>query len=271
MRLIGSYQFTKNIEGYLKRTDVQTALKIRSSGIADPKYDQCSGTIWNSFTEDFQLTYTNLFAPLLNYTKILVYQGQFDLRCNTYGVSEYLRNLEWSGTPSFNYQKMIPYTLKSVQKGVYKGYKNLQLLVIYSAGHLSPMDQGEATLEMVRRFTSNLPLSEKCTKEPCATPECPNLCSNNGVCTSDFTCRCDPFYSGEDCSSYQKEADFGTNERFKGYIFGKSYNVYYLDLPINKFGVGSFDVKITLTKISDFGKIHLLMNGGKSFTTPSTK
>lgn len=38
-----------------------------------------------------------------------------------------------------------------------RSYQNLSQCVVVGAGHLVPMNQGAASLEMVRRFVFNLP------------------------------------------------------------------------------------------------------------------
>jgi len=214
-----------------------------------------------------------MFAGVLSSYKVLVYNGQFDLRVAVYGTNEYLRNLQWDGIARFNYQRFTPYTYNNTIKGLYKSSRNLYQLVVYGAGHLSPRDQGVVLLDVVNRFSKNISLLENCKKEPCQQQECPNQCSHhplNGGCQSDFTCKCDAHYFKEDCSLYQNNANFGTDQRFSGYIFGKSFHIYNFDFDINKYSAGLFDFKLTLTKTSKFGKIHLLMNGGSNYTIPQT-
>jgi carboxypeptidase C (cathepsin A) len=85
--------------------------------------------------------------------RVLVYNGQFDLRCGAMGTSEWMRLMLWSGRAGFNYadqQVFVDSQNKTV--GVFKGYKNLTQLIVYNSGHMVPHDQGPASLEMLRRF-----------------------------------------------------------------------------------------------------------------------
>ena len=52
---------------------------------------------------------------------------------------------------------MAPWHVNEKVKGFYKIVGNLALVTVNNAGHLVPMDQGEAAMEMVRHFVKQFP------------------------------------------------------------------------------------------------------------------
>jgi hypothetical protein len=111
---------------YMKRTDVTTALGIETA--EGSQYVQCSNALWRKFLVEFQESYANMLPPLLQNTtyRVLVFNGQFDLRCGVPGTSEWLRLMQWDHRASFNYaDQQIFYDAENKTVGIFKGYKNL--------------------------------------------------------------------------------------------------------------------------------------------------
>jgi carboxypeptidase C (cathepsin A) len=107
---------------YLKREDVLAALKTET------KYIQCNNKQFSRFLVEFQEDYTFLLPRILENTtvQVLVFNGQFDLRCGVLGTNEWLRFLPWSGRPSFNYAKQrVLYNENNTTMGTFKSHKNL--------------------------------------------------------------------------------------------------------------------------------------------------
>jgi carboxypeptidase C (cathepsin A) len=107
---------------YLKREDVLAELKTEA------KYIQCNNKQFSRFLVEFQEDYTFLLPRILENTtvQVLVFNGQFDLRCGVLGTNEWLRFLPWSGRPSFNYAKQrVLYNEKNTTMGTFKSHKNL--------------------------------------------------------------------------------------------------------------------------------------------------
>ena len=81
------------------------------------------------------------------------------------GNKAWTEQLHWSGKSSFDAEEdqAWVYGIENVQGGVartakaVKGSGSLTFLQVYEAGHMVPMDQPEAALDMYNRFTFNLP------------------------------------------------------------------------------------------------------------------
>jgi vitellogenic carboxypeptidase-like protein len=110
----------------MSKQEVTTALGIETS--EGSKYVQCSSLLWKKFLVEFQENYSNMLPPILQNTtyRVLVYNGQFDLRCGVLGTSEWLRLLQWDGRASFNYaDQQVFYDSQNKTVGIFKGFKNL--------------------------------------------------------------------------------------------------------------------------------------------------
>lgn len=58
----------------------------------------------------------------------------------------------WSGQKQFASAPSVPFTVDGANAGLRKSYGGLSFLKMYNAGHLVPMDQPKASLEMLQRW-----------------------------------------------------------------------------------------------------------------------
>ena len=84
---------------------------------------------------------------------MLVYAGEFDLICNWLGNSKWVHAMEWSGQQEFVVSSEVPFTVDDSEAGLLKKYGPLSFLKVHDAGHMVPMDQPKASLEMLKRWT----------------------------------------------------------------------------------------------------------------------
>ncbi|TQD93629.1 hypothetical protein C1H46_020732 [Malus baccata] len=85
--------------------------------------------------------------------QLLVYAGEYDLICNWLGNSRWVHAMEWSGQKEFVSSPEVPFVVDDSEAGVLKNYGPLSFLKVHDAGHMVPMDQPKAALEMLRRWT----------------------------------------------------------------------------------------------------------------------
>lgn len=108
--------------------------------------------------EDFMKPVISDVSKLLNYgLKVVVYQGQLDMICDTQGAEKWIAKLDWDGLPAYQNTNRVPLYPPSGMKdkdtgAFYKAYRNLELYYIMKAGHMVPSDNGEMALEMVKRI-----------------------------------------------------------------------------------------------------------------------
>ena len=116
-----------------------------------------SGAVFTYQAEDFMKPVISDVSKLLNYgLKVVIYQGQLDMICDTPGAEKWIAKLSWDGLPEFQNTNRVPLYPPSGMKdrdtgAFYKAYRNLELYYIMKAGHMVPSDNGEMALEMVER------------------------------------------------------------------------------------------------------------------------
>lgn len=84
--------------------------------------------------------------------KMLIYSGQNDIICNTPGTLKWVEDMRYTGADEFRHTLLTPWKINDQVKGFYKRVGKLQLNTINNGGHLIPMDQGEAALNMLDGF-----------------------------------------------------------------------------------------------------------------------
>ena len=87
--------------------------------------------------------------------KIIVYQGQFDMLCNTAGAEKWTSKLQWSGLQGFNYATRKPLYIDGKigqTQAFLKSFKNFSFYFVMNAGLMVPLDNGEMALKMLEEI-----------------------------------------------------------------------------------------------------------------------
>ncbi|XP_051134283.1 serine carboxypeptidase-like [Andrographis paniculata] len=150
------YDFSE-MEKFLNEKTVREAL-----GVGDIDFVSCSSTVYEAMVSDWMRNLEVGIPTLLeDGIKLLVYAGEYDLICNWLGNSRWVHAMEWSGQKQFVAARTLPFTVDGVEAGLQKGYGVLSFLKVHDAGHMVPMDQPKASLEMLRRWMQGkLPLTQ---------------------------------------------------------------------------------------------------------------
>jgi len=116
--------------------------------------------------EVFQHQYVDFMKPvidtvdqLLNETQltVFIYNGQFDLICDTAGVELWMSKLKWPSLPAFQASERKEVHDKFANQEIVaymQNYKNLYFYWILKAGHMVPHDAPTAALTMLDMITS---------------------------------------------------------------------------------------------------------------------
>ncbi|KAG8080579.1 hypothetical protein GUJ93_ZPchr0007g5822 [Zizania palustris] len=143
------YDFS-NMEKFLELKSVKESL-----GVGNIEFVSCSPTVYEAMLLDWMRNLEVGIPELLeNDIKVLIYAGEYDLICNWLGNSRWVDSMEWSGKEAFVSSSEKPFTVDGKQAGVLKSYGPLSFLKVHDAGHMVPMDQPKAALEMLKRWTS---------------------------------------------------------------------------------------------------------------------
>ncbi|XP_072975078.1 serine carboxypeptidase-like isoform X1 [Typha angustifolia] len=149
------YDFS-NMEKFLNDKSVRKAL-----GVGDRKFVSCNPLVYEAMLTDWMKNLeVGIPALVDDGIKLLVYAGEYDLICNWLGNFRWVNSMEWSGHQIFAKAPMLPFTVDRKEAGLLKAYGSLSFLKVHDAGHMVPMDQPKAALEMLRRWM-NGSLSEE--------------------------------------------------------------------------------------------------------------
>ncbi|KAJ0970148.1 hypothetical protein J5N97_023025 [Dioscorea zingiberensis] len=142
------YDFS-NMEKFLNEKTVRQAL-----GVGDIEFVSCSPTVYQALLTDWMKNLeVGIPALLEDGVKVLIYAGEYDLICNWLGNSRWVQSMEWSGQQNFISSPELPFMVDGEEAGLLKTYGPLSFLKVHDAGHMVPMDQPKAALEMLRRWT----------------------------------------------------------------------------------------------------------------------
>ncbi|KAL9280319.1 Serine carboxypeptidase-like 47 [Arabidopsis thaliana] len=148
-KCVGSlcYDFSR-MEIFLNKENVRKAL-----GVGDIKFVSCSSTVYDAMLEDWMQNLEVNIPTLVNDgINLLVYAGEYDLICNWLGNSRWVDQMNWSGQKGFGSAKNVPFLVDGKEAGLLKNHGPLTFLKVYNAGHMVPMDQPKASLQMLQNW-----------------------------------------------------------------------------------------------------------------------
>ncbi|KAL9264726.1 Serine carboxypeptidase 3-like protein [Drosera capensis] len=142
------YDFS-NMESFLNKKSVRSAL-----GVENIDFVSCSPTVYQAMVVDWMRNLeVGIPALLEDGIQMLIYAGEYDLICNWLGNSRWVHAMEWSGQKDFNSASEVSFEVDGSEAGVLKSHGPLTFLKVHDAGHMVPMDQPKAALEMLKRWT----------------------------------------------------------------------------------------------------------------------
>ena len=127
---------------------------IAAVGAEVDSFESCNFDINRSFqmAGDWMQPIHELIPGLLEKIPVLIYAGDADFICNWLGNQAWTNALEWPGHEVFASQEPQALMMGDKQTGKYKTHGNFTFIQIYEAGHMTPMDQPEASLDFINRW-----------------------------------------------------------------------------------------------------------------------
>jgi len=194
---------------YLNDAEVVTQLHCEKSDKVI-KYSLSNETVGDNYIGDGMLRYIDQHQKILdNNITLVIFVGQFDRKDGPYGVQEWMKKLKWDGMKDFYASSRNLYYYVSDDNnevrlgGNFKSYKNLNVLMIYAAGHMVPSTQLATSRSMLSDIITNGTLlcherDGKCSLDE-TTCNLMNNCTGHGQCITG-KCKCDAGFYGGDCS-----------------------------------------------------------------------
>ena len=149
VRSFHNYDFSL-IGSYLNQVDVRNALYVSATA---PKWEDSSKLIGYMLEKGEQSSEAYQYPPLFEQIPVLIYNGIYDMDCNFMGTDAWLSLLTWKGSSEFLAQSRKPWVVEGKLLGHARKSGNLTQVLVVGAGHLVPMDQPKAALELFTTFT----------------------------------------------------------------------------------------------------------------------
>jgi len=134
---------------WLNKPDVQKALGVTK------KWESCNYAVNAQFQGDWMLSYnTKLLDLLASGVRVLIYAGDCDFICNWLGNKNWALKLQWPHNAEFNAAEDKAFMTNGKQTGRIRTANGFSFFQMFQAGHMVPMDQPEATSQMINQFIS---------------------------------------------------------------------------------------------------------------------
>lgn len=142
------YDFSK-VATFLNTPEVQKAIG------ATKKWSSCNLVVNKAFQNDFMKNYhTKLPDMLKDGIRVMIYAGDVDYICNWLGNKKWTLAMDWEHKADFAAAEDKPYMLADgkTQFGRVRQAAGFSFVQVYQAGHMVPMDQPEASLQVLNDF-----------------------------------------------------------------------------------------------------------------------
>lgn len=141
------YDFS-NLDKFVNQKSVRDAI-----GVGDLEFVSCSPVVHEAMLVDWMRNLeVGIPALLEDDVKVLIYAGEYDLICNWLGNSRWVHAMEWTGQKKFGSSHEVPFVVDGSEAGLMKTHGPLSFLKVHDAGHMVPMDQPKAALEMLKKW-----------------------------------------------------------------------------------------------------------------------
>merc|ERR1712226_272130 len=121
--------------------------------VGNRPFGQQSGDVYNSMIDDFMRSERDILEFLLDNYKVLIYDGNFDIICNHYGIKEMFKAMTtWSGREAYLTTESTVHRVGTETAGYLKSVGNLRQFVMRNAGHMVPWSQPKYAQDVFERF-----------------------------------------------------------------------------------------------------------------------
>ncbi|GAB4828774.1 Serine carboxypeptidase-like 50 [Ancistrocladus abbreviatus] len=136
---------TQLVEEFLSAEEVKQALGVNASMV----WEECSDVVAAALHDDVMKSVRFMVEVLLRQTKVLLYQGQSDLRDGVVSVQAWIKKLKWEGIWGFQASDRKVWKVNGELAGYVQKWWSLSHVVVLGAGHFVPTDQAVNSQAMI--------------------------------------------------------------------------------------------------------------------------
>ncbi|XP_045473270.1 venom serine carboxypeptidase-like [Harmonia axyridis] len=144
------------LAAYLQRDDVHAAIHV-----GDVVFQAENPKVELNLMADVMQSVAPWVSELLNYYRVLIYNGQLDIIVAYPLTENYLKNLQFSAAEEYKTAKRSKWYVESELAGYVKQAGNLTEILVRNAGHMVPHDQPKWAFDLINRFTRNKPFNSE--------------------------------------------------------------------------------------------------------------
>lgn len=146
------YDFTKKIPyqtefavRFLNIAEVKRALGVNESMV----FEECSDVVGDVLHEDVMKSVKYMVEFLVKNSKVLLYQGLYDLRDGVVSTEAWVKTMKWEGIEKFKMADRVIWKVNGELAGYLQKWASLTNVVVSGAGHLLPADQALNSQAMI--------------------------------------------------------------------------------------------------------------------------
>ncbi|KAL5723943.1 hypothetical protein ACHQM5_007273 [Ranunculus cassubicifolius] len=141
---------TKPYESYLvgqflNHVEIKKTLGVPSA----INWEECSDVVGEALHADVMKSVKYMVEELVKKTKVLLYQGQFDLRDGVVTTEAWIKTLKWEGLDKFLDADRMVWKVNEEVAGYVQRWGSLTEVVVSGAGHFVPTDQAVRSQAMI--------------------------------------------------------------------------------------------------------------------------
>lgn len=115
-----------------------------------------SNAVFDYQRGDFMKPNVDTVVELLDLgVQVIVYTGNLDLICSSFGTLDWMREMKWKDTQNWLNANRKVLSADGTVQGFTKHYKNLKFYQFLTAGHMVPADQPAAAILMLKEVIKN--------------------------------------------------------------------------------------------------------------------
>ncbi|KMT08095.1 hypothetical protein BVRB_6g143470 [Beta vulgaris subsp. vulgaris] len=133
------------VERFLSKMEVKKALGVENSTV----WEECSRVVGSILHEDVMKSVKYMVELLVKESKVLLYQGQRDLRDGVVSVEAWMKTLKWEEIAKFEDAERKVWKVKGEVAGYVQKWTSLTHAVVLGAGHFVPTDQAVHSQVMI--------------------------------------------------------------------------------------------------------------------------